>query len=247
MSNKVNISEKNQRLLHTKSGNRCAICKCVLVEPSSENTTCIGENAHIFGEKPGAARYDANKDSDYVNSEKNLIYLCCNCHKTIDSDVDSYSAGYLLELKHNHEIWVKQELEKNVVNYSFAELEVLARHIIEVGKAITINTSFNIIKIEDKIEKNSLEEVKGFITMGLTSHSLIADYFNKHPTPSFATRINEIMAYEYTNLKSKGLDSISIFYELWNLTSGNNNEFNYKSAGLGILTYFFEECEVFEK
>ncbi len=96
MANKVTISPKNQRLLHSKSGNRCAMCKMLLTDPANENAACIGENAHIYGEKPDAARYDASKDEQYVNSEKNLIFLCCNCHKKIDTDVDSYSVEYFV-------------------------------------------------------------------------------------------------------------------------------------------------------
>lgn len=80
---KAPISAKNERLLHTKSGNRCAMCNIVLVE----HAVCIGENAHIYGEKPDAARYDASLPVSYVNSEPNLIFLCCNCHKKIDLTV----------------------------------------------------------------------------------------------------------------------------------------------------------------
>ncbi len=50
MANKVTISPKNQRLLHSKSGNRCAMCKMLLTDPANENAACIGENAHIYGE-----------------------------------------------------------------------------------------------------------------------------------------------------------------------------------------------------
>ena len=247
MANKVTISPKNQRLLHSKSGNRCAMCKMLLTDPANENAACIGENAHIYGEKPDAARYDASKDEQYVNSEKNLIFLCCNCHKKIDTDVDSYSVEYLFELKHKHEMWVKQMLEEQTLNYTFAELEVLAKYILEVKGNLYIPTSFELIKIEDKIKKNSLEDVQGYITMGLTSNKVIVYFINKYPSPSFASTLNSIMANEYKKLKDEGLDSITIFHELWSLTSGNKNEFVYKAAGLGILAYFFEECEVFEK
>lgn len=70
MANKGQISKRDERLLHTKSGNRCAKCRLLLVDPSNPNATCIGENAHIYGEKPGAARYDASKEIQFVNSEK---------------------------------------------------------------------------------------------------------------------------------------------------------------------------------
>jgi hypothetical protein len=247
MANKITISSRNQRLLHSKSGNRCAMCKILLTDPMNENAACIGENAHIYGEKPDAARYDENQDEKFVNSEKNLIFLCCNCHKKIDTDVESYSVEYLFELKQKHEMWVKQMLEEQTLNYTFAELEVLAKYIFEVKGAPYVPTSFELLKIDDKIKKNSLDDVKVYITMGLTSNNVIVDFVNKYPSPSFASKLNSIMTSEYKKLKDKGVDSITIFDELWNITSGNSHEFIYRAAGLGILTYFFEECEVFEK
>ena len=84
MSKKGTIKLSEQRKLHSKSGNRCAICKTVLVDVENIDSACIGVNAHIYGEKPGAARYDATKPIEYVNSEANLIFLCCNCHTKID-------------------------------------------------------------------------------------------------------------------------------------------------------------------
>lgn len=99
MANKVTISTLNQRLLHSKSGNRYAMCKMLLIDPANENAACIGENAYIYGEKPDVARCEASKDEQNVNSEKNLIFLCCNGHKKIDTDVDSYIVEYLFKLK----------------------------------------------------------------------------------------------------------------------------------------------------
>lgn len=247
MANKVTITPRNQRLLHSKSGNRCAMCKIILTDPTNENAACVGENAHIYGEKPDAARYDASKDEKFVNSEKNLIFLCCNCHKKVDTDIASYSVEYLFELKREHELWVKQKLEEQSLNYTFAELEVLANYILEEKGNLYFPESFEVLKIEDKIKKNSLETVQGYITMGLTSNNVIVDFINKYPSPSFASRLNSIMSNEYKRLRDEGLDSVAIFYELWNMTSGNRDDFVYKAAGLGILTYFFEECEVFER
>ena len=68
MSSKATISKKAERLLHTKSGNRCAMCKAVLVDVGNPFAACVGENAHIYGEKPDAARYDAAKDSSLRES-----------------------------------------------------------------------------------------------------------------------------------------------------------------------------------
>jgi hypothetical protein len=247
MASKVSISKRNERILHSKSGNRCALCKEILADPNNPDTACIGENAHIYGEKPDAARYDANQDAAFVNSEKNLIFLCCNCHKKIDTDISSYSPKFLFDLKRKHETWVAEMLAKESMNYTFVELEILAKYILEEKGGSHVPSSYELVEIEDKIKKNSLDEVKNYITMGLTNNNTIVDFLNNYPTPSFAKTLNAIMSEEYKKLKDKGLDSVTIFYELWKITSGNKDDFIYKAAGLGILSYFFEECEVFEK
>ena len=247
MSNKATISKKDERLLHTKSGNRCAICRTVLVDAGASSAACIGENAHIYGEKPDAGRYDSTKEESFVNSEQNLIFLCCNCHKKIDTDISSYPADKLFILKAQHEQWVTQKLEEESVSYSFAELEVLAKYLVSSTTSMQAPSSFSLLKIDDKIKKNALQDVQKYITMGLSSNLTIEDYLNRHPDPSFATQLTNIMAQKYQELKSQGLDGYVIFDELWTFASGNHSDFSYKAAGLGILTYFFEKCEVFEK
>lgn len=247
MANKANISKKNERLLHTKSGNRCAMCKILLVDPENPSSACIGENAHIYGEKSDAARYDATKDETFVNSEQNLIFLCCNCHKKIDADVASYPVDDLFALKAKHEQWVVEMLKQESVSYSFAELEVLAKYLMSSAPSTNNTPSYSLLKIDEKIKKNSLQGYQMYITMGLSSNSTIDDYLNKHPDPLFATQLTNIMAQKYQELKMQGLDNDEIFDELWDFASGKKSDFSYKAAGLGILTYFFEKCEVFEK
>ena len=247
MANKANISKKDERLLHTKCGNRCAMCRILLVDPDNSTAACIGENAHIYGEKPEAARYDPNQDEKFVNSEGNLIFLCCNCHKKIDTDVSSYPPDLLFDLKSKHEQWVEQRLEEQSVAFSFAELEVLAKYLISNDSSGILPPSYSLLKIDEKIKKNDLQGMQKYITMGLSSNSTIEDYLNRHPDPSFSVQLTNIMAKKYQELKSQDLDSCEIFSELWNFASGNHTDFIYHAAGLGILAYFFEQCEVFEK
>ena len=162
-------------------------------------------------------------------------------------DVASYPANELFALKAQHEQWVTQKLEEKSISYSFAELEVLAKYLVSSTASAQTTSSFSLLKIDEKIKKNSLIDVQGYITMGLSSNFTIADYLNRHPDPLFAAKLTNIMAQKYRDLKSNGLDNYEIFDELWTFASGNNSDFSYKAAGLGILTYFFEKCEVFEK
>lgn len=247
MAGKVSITKSEERKLHTKCGNRCAICKAELVDTLKPNAPCIGENAHIYGEKPGAARYDATKEASFVNSERNLIFLCCNCHKKIDTDVDAYPPDYLFQIKSKHERWVVNSMMEKSANYTFAELEVLVSYLVSQPGDFINTSSYVLLKIGEKIKRNSLEDVQQYINIGLINSNVIEDYLNRNPDPLYAARLTSIMAKKYIELRSSLSDNIDIFYELWDFACGGNQEFQFRAAGLGILTYFFEKCEVFEK
>lgn len=165
----------------------------------------------------------------------------------IDTDVSSYPPDLLFDLKSKHEQWVEQRLEEQSVAFSFAELEVLAKYLISNDSSGILPPSYSLLKIDEKIKKNDLQGMQKYITMGLSSNSTIEDYLNRHPDPSFSVQLTNIMAKKYQELKSQDLDSCEIFSELWNFASGNHTDFIYQAAGLGILAYFFEQCEVFEK
>ena len=247
MSGKSSISNKEQRLLHTKSGNRCAMCRNILVEIKDGVSACIGENAHIYGEKETAARFDATRSNEFVNSEKNLIFLCCNCHKKIDTEVLEYPVGKLFRIKSEHENWVAKKLAEKSVAYGFGELEVLSKYLMSSSILPKETSSYDLLKIDKKIQKNELRDVRNFITMGLSSMQIIEDYLNKNIDAMFSRRLTTIMSDKYNELKESCTNNYDVFYELWSFASGNSDEFIYKAAGLGILTYFFEKCEVFEK
>lgn len=62
-----------------------------------------GEAAHIYGEKPSAARYEDRAPVN-VDEVENGIWLCASCHTLIDKNrgVD-YEAKTLFEWKEDHE------------------------------------------------------------------------------------------------------------------------------------------------
>lgn len=247
MVGKAKISPRYERLLHTKSGNHCAMCRRLLIDGESNGSACLGENAHIYGEKEGAARYDATLKADFVNSYENLIFLCSACHTKVDVEVDSFPSEKLMELKSEHEKWVINKLEEGANGFTFAELEVLSKHLMSMGIAPNKNADYRLLAIEEKINKNSLQDVQAEINMGLTKIATIRDYLNRNPDIYFAERLTDIMSQQYSELKSRCADSVEIFNTLWDITSGNFSDFKYRAAGLGILVYFFEDCEVFEK
>lgn len=113
------ITISQQKLLHVKSGNRCTICKKILAEKDEIKSS--GVNAHINGENPGSTRYDPNLSKDYINSEKNLIFICPNCHDKIDNiSPQDYPPDRLLKMKSEHEESVRTLPRKSLDNEKIA-------------------------------------------------------------------------------------------------------------------------------
>lgn len=80
-------------------------CNNPTVGPSSTKTKAIniGVAAHICAAAPGGPRYDNEMTSEERSSVDNGIWLCQNCSKLIDSDVNKYPIELLKEWKKNAE------------------------------------------------------------------------------------------------------------------------------------------------
>ena len=88
--------------LFALSGNRCAFPRC----PNSlfdQNGTFIADVCHIAGDKSGAKRYDLTQTEAQRQGFNNLIVLCANHHRVIDSDEFTYTRPALRKMKQVHE------------------------------------------------------------------------------------------------------------------------------------------------
>lgn len=110
----MTVSDKTRKILWARSGNRCAICRRVLVEDATTTDveSVIGEECHIVAESERGPRHGAAHSGDY-DSPGNLILLCRNHHKLVDDQRDTYTAEVLRALKINHERWVSEKLEED--------------------------------------------------------------------------------------------------------------------------------------
>jgi len=90
-------------------------------------------------------------------------------------------------------------------------------------------------------------EVGNLITIGMMQRKLIKSYLNKHPDMQFSARLSRGFVDKYEELREEGLIGDALFYELWDFASNYSNDFKQKTAGLSVLTYFFELCDVFEE
>lgn len=245
------IPVREQRVLCTKSGNRCAISECrkVLVVDKTENDreSLAAAMAHIRGEKPTAKRYDTSMADSERNSYDNLILVCPNCHKVIDDQPNTYTVEKLHKIKSQHEKWVIESTEKEIINVTFVELSVVTKYLIS-GQFVS-SDSLTIIPPKEKIKKNELSaSIEQLITMGITQVRQVNSFISKCPDIEFGERLTQGFVVEYERLKNKeDLKGDDLFNALLDFASGKSNDFKNRAAGLAVLVYLFEKCEVFEK
>jgi len=246
MSNR-NILKSTRKILWGKSGGKCAISKTDLVQKKADNQNYpVGIEAHIEGLNPNSARYNPNMSDDERNSYENLILVCPTCHTKIDNNTDTYTVKKLKKIKEEHEKWVEENLKSHMPNVSFAELEVITKYL--TSATAPKEEYLTVIPPKEKIRKNNLSsEVENLITMGMLRVNEVKEYLNRNPDPNFSERLRTVFVEKYKTSKDEGLTEDALFYGLLEFASNGSQELKIQAAGLAVLTYFFEICEVFEK
>lgn len=126
------ISEHNKRLnplkgtlryLYLHSGNECAMesCQARLIDRTG---AWVGEIAHINAAANGGPRANPSLTPEERRQPDNLMLLCRNCHKKIDSCVDQFPAEVLKEMKKQHENKYRNGLNQALIADSSDEFEI---------------------------------------------------------------------------------------------------------------------------
>jgi hypothetical protein len=111
---RVSITDRTRKILWGRSGNLCADCRKVLVEDATEfsDASVVGDECHMIGEKPGAARGHLGVTRDELDDYDNLVLLCKIHHKLVDDQPETYTLDTLRAMKTAHESWVKETLAR---------------------------------------------------------------------------------------------------------------------------------------
>ena len=253
----MSVSYPTKILLAYRSGDRCALPDCGRnLSPDSESGDPInaGEAAHIAGKNPGSARYDKNmssKNRDYYN---NLIYLCGTCHTIIDAipqGENDYPVERLHNIKNEHEQKVRDAIADAFVDVGFPELEEATLWIMQVSpQQSDPDNDFSVIAPEDKINKNALENSsRMIITMGLSVSREVRAFIESvaQMDQDFPERLKVGFLQEYYRLRQDGHSGDVLFDLMCRFAQRGFVEQAKRSAGLAVLVYLFETCEVFER
>ena len=207
----------------------------------------IGEIAHIAGRSPGSPRYDDNMSPEERNEYANLIFLCPTCHTEIDKDPKSHTVETLKILKDKHEASVEQAIKESTLELTFFELEATLRHLM-LHDAEELEETLRIIPPKDKIKKNNLSaKTEGLLRVGLLQSNQVGEYLNKHVDMRYEEKIRQSFVTHYGRIKATGESGDEVFFTLLDIASNGNSDSKKVAAGLSILAYYFQLCEVFEK
>ena len=100
-------SQKDLRLLYQRSGNHCAFPECTeeLDYPANDQDEAVvlSEVAHIIAQSPYGPRGSREIASEDLDKYDNLILLCREHHRVVDSQPNKFTPARLRQMKVDHE------------------------------------------------------------------------------------------------------------------------------------------------
>jgi hypothetical protein len=113
------FSEPIKQLLARRAGYRCSICEQPTVGPHSDDKRAVylGEASHICSAAAGGPRADASLTQEQRSSATNGIHLCKVHAKFVDTDVDTFSADKLRDIKAAHEAKIRSVFLGQAIDY----------------------------------------------------------------------------------------------------------------------------------
>lgn len=239
-------------LLAFRSGDVCAFPGCpvmLTVEGERSDDSIIGEAAHIAGERPRAARYDPGMTPEERDHYDNLIYLCRNHHEQIDDQEQDYPVERLQRMKAGHEAMVRDAMNEAFAEIGFPELEAATEWLSRVPSPAA-SDDFALIPPEEKLKRNGLsDKVRVTVTMGLSVASEVHSFVvaEEKLDPGLPIRLKSGFLEEYYRLRRESLQGDDLFDLMCRFAQRGLEEQARRSAGLAVLMYLFERCDVFEQ
>lgn len=244
--------QSDVKILYGRAAGRCAFPSCrreiILEAIPDERRKQIGKIAHIIGHSKDGPRGDPNYPEDKLDTYENWILLCPTCHDTVDALDSKHTVTELRQLKADHEAWVRTSLGNELLDIGFPELEVVARAM--ATTAGVPSDDFSVTPPEEKMRRNELtNQVHLLLTMGLSKSKEVHNFVQQFALvdADFPERLKAAFVSEYDRLRREGVAGDLLFESMRQFACAGTSDFRRQAAGLAVLSYLFECCEVFEK
>ncbi|MGQ7856283.1 ABC-three component system protein [Pedobacter sp. WC2501] len=254
-ANRVNATPNEQLILFGEVNGICPLCPKKLMFTKKQQNHRGFEIAHIYPLNPKPEELIALKGveklSDDPNDIKNLICLCVECHTKFDKPrtLDEYNNLLIIknELIHNHnqkDLWVNTKIEVEIEDI----LDFLANEDIDFESEDIL--SYNSKRIDDKINDTITLLTKRKIHRNVQDYfSLIQRKFKEIDKlqPLTSETISQQVKTYYLMLRKQNskISQREVFDSMvfWLNKITNHNQ---KEPAEIIISYFIQNCEIFE-
>jgi hypothetical protein len=130
-----------------------------------------------------------------------------------------------------------------------AEIKVLLNFL--TARDLTVDAiNFDLTDIAEKLQKNGLSDVvRSLVTPALPVARMVSDYLTRHPDPDYSTRAAQALVAEYQRLVvTDSGDPDEIFWKIVQYAaSGDVRDSKKFWAAIGIVSHYFELCDIFDR
>ncbi|MEE4835249.1 hypothetical protein V2K48_20185 [Pseudomonas alliivorans] len=138
-----NFTAKVKNALALRAGYRCAFTGCGVAtsgpsDEASDKHVSIGVAAHITAAAPGGERHDSTMSTVDRAAIDNGIWLCQTHSRLIDVNSVAYPVSTLLQMKADHELAIKAEMERMRSVPQHTDFIAVGPNIVFVGEIIGV-------------------------------------------------------------------------------------------------------------
>jgi hypothetical protein len=136
-----------------------------------------------------------------------------------------------------------------MIAITFRELEMVTQGILCMP--IPIDTDFSApLPPPQKMLKNELTmNAQRRLVTGVLQARMVGDFVENmvNVIPDFPERLKAGFEREYQRLRAEGVVGDTLFFALQEFSCSRNPDYDLQAAGIAVLYYLFERCEVFER
>lgn len=135
-----------------------------------------------------------------------------------------------------------------MTNITFRELDVVTQGIICMP--IPSDPNFFVLPPVEKMLKNQLNrDAQSRLMTGVIQARMVSSFVENmvNVIPDFPERLKAGFVREYQRLRATGLEGNDLLNALHTFSCNRSSDYDLQAAGLAVLYYLFEKCEVFER
>jgi hypothetical protein len=222
--------------------------RCIEDSTALDGVAVFAKIAHIVAHSNVGPRADPSMSLDARDCYKNWILLCPKHHDIIDVQQNTYTVADLRRWKEEHENRIAVLLAQRIVKIGFAELSVVTKALLSTASAST--TDFSVTPPQDKMDRNSLSAgTANHLRLALAKAKEVREFIQNVSTldMKFPERLRAGLLAEYDRLRKEGITGDPLFESMVVFASSGSLSLPDQAAGLAVLGYFFEICEIFER